>query len=245
MNPIKFIAEVIEHRDLAPDIFEKTFRFVEPQELKYSAGNYTSVRVADGKQPLVFRAYTFASCESDSTIFKLCVKLFRTDSGEDGRGSGYLKNLKVGERAEFFGPAGKGSFVPRGKNSEPLFLLGTGTGIAPLLAVAEKLTREKSSRPITLFLGVSFEADIFYEKEFVELKKANPNFDFKIAISRPSENYEGLRGRLPAILETIEIPKNVEALVCGSETSVAGIENKLLELGVPENRIDAEGFGEV
>ncbi|MCK5472285.1 FAD-dependent oxidoreductase, partial [Candidatus Gracilibacteria bacterium] len=152
---------------------------------------------------------------------------------------------KVGERAEFFGPAGKGSFVPRGKNSEPLFLLGTGTGIAPLLAVAEKLTREKSPRLITLFLGVSFEADIFYEKEFAELKKANPNFDFKIGVSRPSENYEGVRGRLPAILETTEIPKNVETLVCGSEASVAGIKNKLLELGVLENRIDAEGFGEV
>ena len=139
MNPIKFIAEVVGHRNLAPDIFEKIFRLVEPRKLKYSAGNYTSVRVADGKQPLVFRAYTFASCGSDSTEFKLCVKLFRTDSGEEGRGSGYLKNLKVGERVEFFGPAGEGSFVSRGKDSEPLFLLGTGTGIAPLKAVAEKL----------------------------------------------------------------------------------------------------------
>ncbi|MCK5472099.1 hypothetical protein KAI54_02845, partial [Candidatus Gracilibacteria bacterium] len=87
MNPIKFIAEVVEHRDLAPDIFEKTFRLIEPRELKYSAGNYTSVRVVDGKQPSVYRAYTFASCGSNSTEFKFCVKLFRTDSGEEGRGS--------------------------------------------------------------------------------------------------------------------------------------------------------------
>ncbi|MFH1546574.1 MAG: FAD-binding oxidoreductase [Patescibacteria group bacterium] len=245
MKPIKFIAEVIAHRDLTDDVFEKTFRLVESRELKYSAGNYTSVRVADGKQPPVFRAYTFASCGSDPTTFKFCVKLFRTDSGEEGRGSGYLKNLKIGECAEFFGPAGEGSFVPRGKNSEPLFLLGTGTGIAPLVAVAKKLTCEKSPRPIHLFLGVSYPEDIFYIAEFEKIKKSNPNFNFCVAVSRPPEGFAGITGRLPAVLEGSKIPKNVEALVCGSEASVAGIKNKLLELGIPPNRIDAEGFGEV
>jgi NAD(P)H-flavin reductase len=245
MPPVKFTAEVIEHKELAPDIFEKTFRMLEPKELSYKAGNYVSVHVQDGKHPLVYRAYTFASCGSDPKTFKLCVKLFRTPEKVEGRGGGYLMNLKKGEQAEFFGPAGEGSFVPKGKDSEPLFLLGTGTGIAPLKAVAEKLTKEKSKRKITLFLGVSYPEDIFYINEFEKLKKANPNFDFKIGVSRPPEDYKGLKGRLPAVLEEIEIPKDTEALVCGSEASVAGIKKKLLELGVAEKMIDAEGYGEV
>lgn len=244
MSPIKFIAEVIDHRDLAPDIFEKTFKLLEPQELSYDAGNYVSVQVQDDKQPPVYRAYTFATCGSDPTTFKLCVKLFRTEVGEEGRGSGYLKNLDKGGQASFFGPAGEGSFVPKGKDDEPLFLLGTGTGIAPLKAVAEKLTKEKSSRKITLFLGVSYAEDVFYTEEFEQLKKENPNFEFKIGVSRPTDEYTGLKGRLPAVLEQIEIPENVEALICGSVVSVQGIKEKLLELGVPEGRIDAEGFGE-
>ncbi|MCF7836732.1 hypothetical protein K9N08_03750 [Candidatus Gracilibacteria bacterium] len=242
MPPIKFTAEVISHKNLAPDIFEKTFRLVEPAELNYDAGSYTSVRVADRKSPPVYRAYTFASCGSDSKIFKLCVKLFRGENGEDGRGSGYLQNLKVGETAEFFGPAGQGSFVPKFQNA-PLWLLGTGTGIAPLKAVAEKLTHEKSSRKITLFLGVSYSEDIFYVDEFEKLKKENPNFDFIVVVSRPPENFTGMAGRLPDVIAKKEVPPNLEALVCGSEVSTVGIKNKLVELGVPENQIDAEGYG--
>jgi Na+-transporting NADH:ubiquinone oxidoreductase subunit F len=242
VKPSKFLAKVINHKELAPDIFEKTFKMVEPTELNYTAGNYISVRVADGKSPPVYRAYTFASCGSNPKIFKLCVKLFRTDSGEEGRGGGYLQNLKVEETAEFFGPAGQGSFVPKLENA-PLWLLGTGTGIAPLKAVAEKLTHEKSSRKITLFLGVSYSEDIFYVDEFEELKKQNPNFDFVAAVSRPPENFTGVAGRLPDVIAKREVPPNLEALVCGSEVSTAGIKKKLVELGVPENQIDAEGYG--
>lgn len=245
MSPLKFIAEVTSHRDLAPDIFEKTFRLVEPKELSYTAGNYVSVQVQDDRHPPVYRAYTFATCGSDPTIFKLCVKLFRTESGEEGRGSGYLKNLKEGEQASFFGPAGEGSFTPKGDTADELWLLGTGTGIAPLKAVAEKLSHEKSKRNITLFLGVSYEKDIFYVEEFEQLKKDNPNFDFKVGVSRPDEDYAGLKGRLPAIVEQMAIPKNLEVFICGSEVSVAGIKEKLLELGVSDERIDAEGFGQL
>lgn len=245
MPPIKFTAEITAHRDLAPDIFEKTFKLVEPQELSYVAGNYTSVKVEDGKMPPVYRAYTFASCGSDPTEFKLCVKLFRTSGKEPGRGSGYLQNLKVGKKAEFFGPAGEGSFELKEEDNSPLWLLGTGTGIAPLKAVAEKLTKQKSTRPILLFLGVSYPEDVFYEQEFEALKKKNKNFDFKIGISRPPEGYQGLTGRLPAILDELVIPEDLTAMVCGSEVSVKGIKEKLLELGVAEGRIDAEGYGEL
>lgn len=245
MPPGKFIAKVESHRELSRDIFEKTFRLVEPTELEYDAGNYVSLRVADDKSPAVFRAYTFASCGHDPQTFKIIFKLFRTENGDEGRGSGYLKNLEIGESAEFFGPAGAGSFVPKMGEDSPLFLLGTGTGIAPLVAVAQKLTLVKSPRKIKLFLGVSFEEEIFYLAEFEKLKSENQNFEFTIAVSRPPEDFSGVAGRLPAVLEKIDIPKNSEALVCGSEISTEGIKKKLIELGIPENQIDAEGYGEL
>jgi NAD(P)H-flavin reductase len=244
-KPQKFIAKVVSHKDLAPNVFEKTFEMVSPSELNYEAGNYTSVKVNDGKTPPVYRAYTFASCGSNPKQFKLCVKLFCDEEGNEGRGSGYLKNLKEGEEAEFFGPAGEGSFATEAGDTTPLFLFGTGTGIAPLKALAEKLTNEKSSRKITLFLGVSYFEDIFYKEEFEEIKKENPNFDYKIGVSRPKDDYEGLRGRLPQILDEIDLPKDLRAMICGSEASVAGIKQKLIELGIDEQKIDAEGYGEV
>jgi Na+-transporting NADH:ubiquinone oxidoreductase subunit F len=245
MSPARFIAQVVQHRELAPDVFEKTFRVLEPADFRYEAGNYASVKVADGKQPLVFRAYTFASAPNESREFKLCVKVFHDEKGEPGRGGGYLHSLKVGDKAEFFGPAGEGSFVPKLGETAPLLLFGTGTGIAPLKALTEKLTQEKSSRKITLFLGVSYPEDIFYEEEFGLLKQQNINFDYKIAVSRPPEGYAGFTGRLPAVLDQIVVDPQSEVFICGSAVSAKGIKDKLLELGLPEENIDAEGFGEV
>ena len=244
MLPQKIIAEVTNHRDIAPNVFEKTFKVIEPTNFSYEAGNYVTVKVADDKTPLVFRAYTFACAPLEPLTFKLCVKVFYDDIGEPGRGSGYLKNLKIGEQAEFFGPAGQGSFIPKGGENEPLLLIGTGTGIAPLKAVAEDLTKKGSPRPIKLFLGVSLPEDVFYQEEFGLLKQKNTNFDFKIAVSRPNAEWTGLKGRIPEVLDGEEIAKNSETLVCGSVQAVEGIKQKLLDLGLDEQKIDAEGFGE-
>ncbi len=91
---------------------------------------------------------------------------------------------------------------------------------------------------------MSYSEDIFFVDELEKLKNDKPNFDFKITVSRPPENFTGLKGRIPAVIGEMEIPENLEALICGSEQSVAAAKEKLLELGVPAERIDAEGFGE-
>lgn len=245
MAPKKIIAEVTEHRDLAPDVFEKTFKVLDSSDFSYEAGNYLTVKVLDGKDPLVTRAYTFASAPLEKNIFKLCVKVFYAENGEAGRGSGYLKALPVGEQAEFFGPICKKCFHTDDNSTDPLLLLGTGTGIAPLKAVAEELTEKGSPRPIKLFLGVSYPEDVFYEEEFSLISKKNPNFDFKIAVSRPTEDWNGPKGRLPVVLESEKIDKNSEAFVCGSIPAMTGIREKLLEFGLDENKIDAEGYGDL
>jgi ferredoxin-NADP reductase len=241
-----FTAELISHRDLTSNIFEVEFKALDSKNFTFEVGNYTSLKVNDNRKPLVFRAYTFASTPNNKKTFKLLIKLFCDESGVVGRGSGFLYSLKIGDKVEFIGPAGKNKFAVDLNSTKQLLLLGTGTGIAPFFAIAQKMSFEKSKRQIKLFFGVSYPQDIFYRSEFAELKKINPNFDFQIAVSRPPENYSDLTGRLPEILEnefSTGIPNNVEAKVCGSEISAAGIKAKLLKLGLPEEQIEAEGFG--
>jgi Na+-transporting NADH:ubiquinone oxidoreductase subunit F len=244
MAATAFTAKLQARRKLAQDIYEATFELVNPAELTYDAGNFLTVKVQDGITPPVMRAYTFASCGSDKTTFKLCFKVFRDESGKAGRGSGYLSTLPIGEVAEFFGPAGEGDFSVDVSSAAPLWLLATGTGVAPLKAVAEKLTCAKSPRQIHLILGVSLVEDKFYEEDFAQLQKENTNFSYQICVSRPPENYTGCSGRIPAVLEKLEIPREAEFKICGSVESVKGIKTKLLELGFLEAKIDASGFGQ-
>ncbi|MDD3066238.1 MAG: FAD-dependent oxidoreductase [Candidatus Gracilibacteria bacterium] len=243
MASTPFTAKLLVRRNLAKDIYEVTFELVNPAELIYDAGNFLTVKVQDGITSPVMRAYTFACSGCDKTIFKLCFKVFRDESGKAGRGSGYLSTLPLGEIAEFFGPAGEGDFAVNLQVENPLWLLATGTGVAPLKAVAEKLTHAKSPRKIHLMLGVSLPEDKFYEEDFTKLQEANPNFTYQICVSRPGDDYTGCSGRIPAVLEKSEIPADAEFKICGSVESVNGIKTKLLELGFLEEKIDSSGFG--
>jgi Na+-transporting NADH:ubiquinone oxidoreductase subunit F len=243
MAATPFTAKLLARRNLAKDVYEVTFELVNPAELIYDAGNFLTVKVADGITPPVMRAYTFASSGFEKNIFKLCFKVFRDSAGKAGRGSGYLAALPIGEVAEFFGPAGEGDFAVNLQSENPLWLLATGTGVAPLKAVAEKLTHAKSPRKIYLMLGVSLVEDKFYEEDFAQLQKQNSNFTFQICVSRPPADYTGCSGRIPAVLEKLEIPREAEFKICGSVESVKGIKTKLLELGFLEEKIDSSGFG--
>lgn len=243
MASTAFTAKLLARRNLAKDVYEVTFELVNPPELIYDAGNFLTVKVADGITPPVMRAYTFASSGFEKNIFKLCFKVFRDASGKAGRGSGYLSTLPLGESAEFFGPAGEGDFATDVNAKNPLWLLATGTGVAPFKALAEKLTHAKSERKIHLILGVSLLEDKFYEEDFAALQKENPNFTFQVCVSRPPENYTGCSGRIPAVLERLEISREAEFKICGSVESAKGTKTKLLELGFLEEQIDSSGFG--
>lgn len=240
-----FTAKLIARRELTAEVFELEFQA--PAGFTYAPGNFATVRVPQQKGGPLFRSYTFASAPNPQGSFKFLVKLFRGAGGRPGQGGGYLKALPLGATAEFLGPLGQGKFTAAYTSPRKLLLLGTGTGIAPFLALAQDFTERQAPRPLLLFLGVSYEQDIFYLKEFEALQCRNPNFAFRIALSRPPANYPGLAGRLPAVLAA-EFPAGLaadfEAKVCGSRAVVQAIKARLRELGLAEERIEAAGFGE-
>ncbi len=246
-HPFPFTAELKKRRDLAPDIFELTFEMHDPKQLKFTPGQFVSVRV----DPKTWRVYSIASSPllAGGREFQLCVKLFKEkkeDSKEEyiGQGSGYLHSLKVGAIVEFFGPAGTMPFDISG--SDDLILAGTGTGIAPLKSIAEYLTDTKSKRKARLYFGVRYTDDVFYTAEFQTLAKQNPNLECVNACSRPPESYPGRCGRLPDVIAA-DFPDGVlagvTAYIRGGTASSHGIRAKLIELGMPEEKVHVEGFG--
>jgi ferredoxin-NADP reductase len=245
-HPFPFTAELMTHRDLAPDIFELTFRLHEPTRIKFRPGQFVSVRVS----PTVWRVYSIASAPTreDGREFQLCIKLFK-EKKEDGaeyigKGSGYLKNLQVGDVVEFFGPGGNMPF--EADDQDDLILAGTGTGLAPLKSIAEYLTDLGSSRKMRLYLGVRFVEDVFYVQDMQELARRNPNFKFIHACSRAPEDHPGRCGRLPDILAADYpdgVPAGTTAYICGGTKSSYGIRSQLVKLGMPEEKVHVEGFG--
>jgi NAD(P)H-flavin reductase len=77
---------------------------------------------------------------------------------DEGPLSLYLAGLQPGDEALFRGPTGR-SMIPRFDDRE-LVLVTTGTGVAPLLALARYLLAEDYPKPISLWWGLRLVEDI-------------------------------------------------------------------------------------
>jgi len=255
-----FTATVSARRQLAGDYFEVSFVVDGPStslpkghtagqatdSFDFQPGQFVTVKVPG--ETLCMRAYSIASAPQGNT-FDLCVVLVhgQADDGTAyrGAGSGYLADLQVGDTVEMMGPSGVLPFDEAA--TDDLLLCGTGTGIAPLKAMIERLTELGSSRKIQLYFGLRYAADAFYEEEFLQLAERNSNFSFTIGISRPDDDCRYEHGRLPELLAediAMGVPMGTTSYICGGRTASEGIRNKLTELGQPADTIHVEGYGE-
>lgn len=252
MPPQTFTATVVHRRELAPDYFELTFAVDGMRQFVFTPGQFVTLRVpAIGTLPPTARAYSIASAPRGDTTFDLCIKLVHGTQADGtsfvGRGSGLLNDLQSGMRADFIGPSGVMPFDACGEHD--WLLLGTGTGVAPVKAIAEHLVNVGCTRKIHFYLGVRHLSDVFYVAELQTLAARHSQFTFSIGISRPPE--QGVSpyraGRLPELLAT-DFPTGIHsdcaAYVCGGVAASQGIKATLLELGLPAASIHVEGYGE-
>lgn len=242
----------MRRRELAPDYFELTFAVDGASRFVFTPGQFVTLRApASGALPPTARAYSIASAPRPDNTFDLCIKLVH-GTGVDGvhyvgRGSGLLYSLQQGMQAQFIGPSGVMPFDATAQHD--VLLLGTGTGIAPVKAIAEHLTNLGAPQRIHFYFGVRYVTDVFYEAELRELAARNPRFTFSIGVSRPlAPDAAPYRvGRLPELVAAdIEqgLASSMVAYVCGGTVASQGIKAKLLELGLPVENIHVEGYGE-
>jgi Na+-transporting NADH:ubiquinone oxidoreductase subunit NqrF len=95
-----FLAEVEFKEALAPDIRRLYLRLVEPDSIRFTAGQFVNAEVPESRQ---LRAYSMANPPSDRHHVELIVKLL-----PHGIFSSYLEfKLKVGDRLRLCGPLGR------------------------------------------------------------------------------------------------------------------------------------------
>jgi len=126
MSAESFTAQVESIKNLTQDVRRLALRLIEPKTITFKPGQFISFEMPDPQTGrLVTRAYSIASQPSRSDAITL---LFNLVSG--GPGSGFLFDLKAGEKAQFKGPAGH--FYLREDPGRELLFVASGTGIAPI-----------------------------------------------------------------------------------------------------------------
>jgi ferredoxin-NADP reductase len=154
-----------------------------------------------------WRSYSIASWPDGTPVIELVIVQL-----EGGVGTKYLfEEITVGSELVLRGP--QGSFTLPESLEKDIFLICTGTGIAPFRAMANHvLNHNLPHKDIYLIFGCRRLGDALYQKEMEDLEENLPGFHYLPVFSREiPENLNHLirTGYVHAVYEEICNKKNV------------------------------------
>lgn len=220
----------------------KTLTFSVPSWSPHLPGQHYDIRLTapDGYQ--TERSYSIASeperlGEIDLTVERL----------DDGEVSPYLDDvLVVGDQVELRGPIG-GYFVWEARMGGPLFLVGGGSGVVPLMSMIRHRAAVESKVPVWLLYSVRTPLEVIYYEELKRLGDTRDGLDVIFTYTRQQpEDWHGYSRRIDAqmLQEVIRpIDKPFHTYVCGPTLLVESVADHLVQLGIAPEFIRTERFG--
>jgi ferredoxin-NADP reductase len=231
------VADVVELITETPRV--KTIGFDVPGWPGHRAGQHVDIRLTaeDGYQAQ--RSYSIASAPEGTRVDLTVERL------EEGEVSPYLtEELRPGDQIELRGPVG-GYFVWEPSLAGPLFLVGGGSGVVPLMAMI-RVRAEAGSRLVTRLLVSSRGwEDIIFRDELERLEGGGLDVCHTLTRSQPS-GWPGFARRIDEemLAEVGPLPAaHPRIFVCGPTSFVESVAEMLVHLGHDARTIKTERFG--
>ena len=203
----------------------------------YKAGQYASVETL--RWPRVWRPYSIANAPAADGLIQLHVKAI--DAGWVS--SALVHHTRVGDTVRLGPPVGSMMCDPRSQRD--VLLVGGGTGLAPMLALAEELSRWNDHRRVHLYFGVRRAEDLYALDRLSMLARRDPWLRIVPCVSE-DYRFRGERGALADVLQRHALEHDDwtrhDVFLAGSGPMVAGTAARLLDLGVDERRIRFDSF---
>jgi CDP-4-dehydro-6-deoxyglucose reductase len=183
------------------------------------------------------RSYSIASWPDGTNVFELLIVL-----AEQGLGTQYLfKEIKEGSELIFRGALGV--FTLPKELEKDIFLVCTGTGIAPFRSMINHIKIHKIPfKKIDIVFGCRWQKDLLYFEEMKQLEKELPGFNFHPTLSR--EQWDGYQGYVHTVYEKL-CENRPEALfyLCGWKQMIDEAKQRILNMGYDKKSIHQELYG--
>ncbi|MDL2075130.1 phenylacetate-CoA oxygenase/reductase subunit PaaK [Streptomyces sp. GXMU-J15] len=162
--------------------------------------------------------------------------------------SSWLVNeVRPGDTVEVMAPTG--NFTPDVTVPGHHVLIAAGSGITPMISIAESVLAADSRSRVTLFYGNRRSGTVMFADELADLKDLYPSrFQLAHVLSREPREAEVLSGRLDAdrlstlIDGLVEVSTADHWWLCGPHGMVRDAQRVLDGLGVPADRVHQELF---
>jgi ferredoxin-NADP reductase len=183
------------------------------------------------------KSYSIASAPNGTNIIELVIVLL-----PGGLGTTYLfTQLKVGDTLTFKGP--QGHFVLPAIIPNDLFLICTGTGIAPFRSMVHYIQQHNIvHQNIYLIYGTRTQQDLLYAPELTALQNNLSGFQYLPVLSR--ETWNGHKGYVHEVYKTLAATKpNAEFMLCGWRAMIDEARATLTTMGYDKSKVHFELYG--
>jgi len=198
----------------------------------------------DEKPNKRWRSYSIASWPDGTNVFELLIVLL-----DGGLGTTYLFNeTHIGSELTFRGP--QGVFILPAELDKDIYLICTGTGIAPFRSMIHHIKDHKQPhQEINLIFGTRSQRDLLYKEEMQQLEKEVEGFHYLPTLSR--EKWDGCCGYVHDVYENLvkekmnghTEPPPAKFYLCGWKVMVDEAKQRILQLGYDKKAIHLELYG--
>ena len=233
-------ATVTERRVWDEGLF--TLKVDAPHVLPFVPGQFLQLGLElDGEH--VHRPYSVASPHGRELEFYI-VRV------EGGALTPHLWRLEVGDQVEVSDKAAGRFTLEHAPPGEDLYLVATGTGLAPYVAMLRTPEPWERYRRIVLIHGARFAADLTYAEEWRGHRERYGERFTYVPVASREEVAGGLMGRIPVLLESGELERflghTIEAsgvawMLCGNPAMLDDMEAGLLRRGLKRHRSKSPG----
>jgi benzoate/toluate 1,2-dioxygenase reductase subunit len=228
------VTQIKDVQRLSDSTFALTLQGDGLKHLAFLPGQYANI-VIPGQEDQ-HRSYSFSTLQTGANEASFLVR-----NVPGGLMSGFLKErAKPGTAMTLTGPYG--SFYLRAVQ-RPVLMLAGGTGLAPFLAMLDKLVAEGGSKhPIHLIYGVNTDRDVVAVERLDAFKDKLANFSYDICVvdansERPRKGYV-THHMAPAHLNG----GDVDIYLCGPPPMVEAVAQHLRDVDIKSASFHFEKF---
>jgi ferredoxin--NADP+ reductase len=230
---------------------DRLFSFTTTRDpgFRYQSGQFTMIGLQVDGRPLL-RAYSMVSPHYEENLEFLSIKV------QDGPLTSRLQHVKPGDTV-LIGRKASGTLLLQNLlPGRTLYLLSTGTGLAPFMSVIRDPEVYEHFEKVVLVHGCRQVGELAYDKVITQELPKNEYFGEQVAaklIYYPTVTREAFRnqGRIPTLMETgklmhdIGLPplskENDRFMLCGSPEMLRDTRALFDKLGMGEGNMSTPG----
>jgi len=232
----------------APDVAIISLQLPANERLQFRAGQFLEFLLKDGKR----RSYSIATAPHADELIHIHIRHMPGGAFTDALFGVKTPPIKVRDILRFEGPLG--TFFLREDNPKPIVLLASGTGFAPIKAIAEHIFHkrinrdepDKPAREVALYWGCRAPRDLYMRELPAQWAGEQPNFRFVPVLSDalPDDAWTGRTGFVhQAVMQDLPDLSGFQVYACGAPAMVEAARKDFAErCGLPDDQFFADAF---